>query len=92
MNPNRVRRSLSRAALAVLAMTFATAMWAQESSSGNDTDKENTVSGQAVEAKEVKTNAKPPKTIKAQSAKNADSYEASEEISEDLSVSYPVDI
>ncbi|WP_105101870.1 hypothetical protein [Microbulbifer pacificus] len=31
-------------------------------------------------------------SIKAQSAKSADSYEATEEISEDLSVSYPVDI
>ncbi|MBN8432438.1 hypothetical protein JF535_16470 [Microbulbifer salipaludis] len=31
-------------------------------------------------------------TIKAQSAESADGYEASEEISEDLSVSYPVDI
>ena len=30
--------------------------------------------------------------IKAQSAESADEYEASEEISEDLSVSYPVDI
>nr|WP_010132653.1 hypothetical protein [Microbulbifer agarilyticus] len=30
--------------------------------------------------------------IKAQSAESADNYEATEEISEDLSVSYPVDI
>jgi hypothetical protein len=35
---------------------------------------------------------KPATTIKAQSAQSADHYEATEEISEDLSVSYPVDI
>ena len=92
MYPIQAKRPFARAALAVLAMTLSTVMWAQESSGGNDTDEENAASGQAVEAKEVKTAAKPPKTIKAQSAKNADSYEASEEISEDLSVSYPVDI
>ncbi|AQQ68651.1 hypothetical protein Mag101_14175 [Microbulbifer agarilyticus] len=40
----------------------------------------------APKPKKVKT------TIKAQSAQSADSYEATEEISEDLSVSYPVDI
>ncbi|WP_078085170.1 hypothetical protein [Microbulbifer mangrovi] len=40
---------------------------------------------------EKSTPAKPTK-IRAQSAQSADNYEASEEISEDLSVSYPVDI
>lgn len=42
-------------------------------------------------ASETTTSTKAPR-IKAQSAKSADNYEASEEISEDLSVSYPVDI
>ncbi|MCK7598494.1 hypothetical protein M0G74_14530 [Microbulbifer sp. CAU 1566] len=35
---------------------------------------------------------KPAPKIRAQSAESADSYEASEEVSEDLAVSYPVDI
>ena len=35
---------------------------------------------------------KPKPKIQAQSAESADSYEASEEVSEDLAVSYPVDI
>ncbi|WP_299598529.1 hypothetical protein [uncultured Microbulbifer sp.] len=62
---------------------------------------EATAENQAVKAEpvSVKTTEKPAKAaakktprIKAQSAQSADKYEASEEISEDLSVSYPVDI
>lgn len=43
-------------------------------------------------AKPVEAAAPKAPRIKAQSAQSADDYEASEEISEDLSVSYPVDI
>ncbi|MBY6191640.1 hypothetical protein KUV95_12910 [Microbulbifer agarilyticus] len=56
-------------------------------------ESENTAAPKA--AVETTAAPKPKKTktsIKAQSAQNADSYEATEEISEDLSVSYPVDI
>ena len=49
------------------------------------------VKATSAQASTTKPKSKPAK-IKAQSARNADNYEASEEISEDLSVSYPVDI
>ncbi|GAB2521179.1 hypothetical protein [Microbulbifer agarilyticus] len=56
-------------------------------------ESENTATPKA--AVETTAAPKPKKaktSIKAQSAQSADSYEATEEISEDLSVSYPVDI
>ena len=43
-------------------------------------------------AKPVEATATKAPKIKVKSAQSADDYEASEEISEDLSVSYPVDI
>ncbi|WP_288132673.1 hypothetical protein [Microbulbifer sp.] len=48
------------------------------------------VKPQKVSSNETKD--EPKAKIKAKSAESADSYEATEEISEDLSVSYPVDI
>ncbi|WOX06625.1 hypothetical protein [Microbulbifer pacificus] len=66
----------------------ALAQSAAESSEADQEKQEETVSAQPASV----SNKKPPATIKAQSAQSADNYEATEEISEDLSVSYPVDI
>lgn len=72
--------------LATLLLGTGAPVSAQESSAEDGGEKPEQAA-QAQEVKKTKTT-----KIKAQSAKNADSYEASEEISEDLSVSYPVDI
>lgn len=79
----------------LLITAFAGTVAAQEATEDSDTtvDQKETVSAQpvAVGSTQQQQKKSTPK-IKAQSAENADSYEASEEISEDLSVSYPVDI
>ncbi|WP_043317689.1 hypothetical protein [Microbulbifer sp. HZ11] len=97
-----------RFVVVVLALGFAAALSVQSlgiqaQSTGDNNNQESKETpvpeAKAVAAKPVTVKqstevpAKKAKTsIKAQSARNADSYEATEEISEDLSVSYPVDI
>lgn len=75
----------------ILMCSFSLGIQAQSASDGAETDQEKqeekvTAQPTSVSTKKTKT------TIKAQSAQSADNYEATEEISEDLSVSYPVDI
>lgn len=82
--------------LALIMLTaFGAPAFAQNSDSGETESKEKT-SQQAIEktTAEASTKSAPakPTKIKAQSAQSADNYEATEEISEDLSVSYPIDI
>ncbi|WP_231759595.1 hypothetical protein [Microbulbifer elongatus] len=96
-----------RFVVVTLALTLAVALCvqplglqAQSSSEDSKPQAQSDKSEQATEnttpvavKQEVKTPAKKTQpSIKAQSARRADSYEATEEISEDLSVSYPVDI
>ncbi|WP_226667832.1 hypothetical protein [Microbulbifer aggregans] len=81
---------------ALLSLVFCGALAAQNAAETSDdaaVEKE-AVSAQpvAVGTTQQQKQKKSTPKIKAQSAENADSYEASEEISEDLSVSYPVDI
>ena len=82
----------SRLTVGALALALSMALSAQTANDSNGSSDDASTTKPTVKAQEVKTTKQQPQTIKAQSAKNADSYEASEEISEDLSVSYPVDI
>ena len=85
-------RSLSQLAVGILAVSLSVALSAQTADDSENNANDANANKPTVKAQEVKTTKQQSQTIKAQSAKNADSYEASEEISEDLSVSYPVDI
>ena len=83
MNTSRAF-ALTGALLLALAAAAATQAAEEQSDESSDT---------AVTAQPVSvTKKKPAPKIQAQSAESADSYEASEEVSEDLAVSYPVDI
>ncbi|QIL91562.1 hypothetical protein GNX18_18580 [Microbulbifer sp. SH-1] len=75
----------------ILLCSFALGAQAQSAADDAKTDQEKQEEKVSAQPASVSTK-KPTATIKAQSAQSADNYEATEEISEDLSVSYPVDI
>lgn len=76
-----------------LILLCSVSLTALSQSSGESTETDQQKQEEKVTAQPASVSTKKPAaTIKAQSAKSADNYEATEEISEDLSVSYPVDI
>lgn len=75
----------------ILLCSFSMGAQAQSAAESTEADQEKQEENVSAQPASVSTK-KPPATIKAQSAQSADNYEATEEISEDLSVSYPVDI
>lgn len=75
----------------ILLCSFSLPALAQSAGEDTEADQEKLQEKATAQPASV-SNKKPATTIKAQSAQSADNYEATEEISEDLSVSYPVDI
>ncbi|WGL18135.1 hypothetical protein PVT68_07515 [Microbulbifer bruguierae] len=87
-------RVITCALLIGLCSAVVTAQQAAEDGQQQESVKESDeVTAKPVSVTDKQTSSeKPQKKIKAQSAESADSYEASEEISEDNTVSFPVDI